>query len=206
MTRCADTLYVRQKTLNKSSLKQSAVDSNALLFEALLKDNFSTKTSLKLVLPYLESILTSLEKVGYLSGNALVPSKFFDWMNTSKEWQHINRIRLQKAKSPFRLEYYLLRSLLRFIENNSLSNKSKINSNTNEEALVNQILIKFENNLSEILDESSSKIMNLYFEGLTPNEVSLLTGVSLSEIQNIIFESKDSLKNNLGERMKKNVS
>ncbi len=197
-------LYVRQKTLNKRRLKQSAFDSNALLFEALLKDNFSSKTSLKLVLPYLESIVTSLEKVGYLSRKALVPTKFFEWMNTSKEWQHINCVRLQKVKSPFRLEYYLLRSLLRFIENTSLTNKS--NTDTNEEALVTQILNKFENNLGEILDESSNKIINLYFEGLTPNEVSLLTGVSLSEIQKIVFESKENLKSNLGERMKKNAS
>ncbi|MBP7843704.1 MAG: hypothetical protein KA116_02735 [Proteobacteria bacterium] len=125
-------------------------------------------------------------------------------MNTSKEWQHINCVRLQKVKSPFRLEYYLLRSLLRFIENTSLTNKS--NTDTNEEALVTQILNKFENNLGEILDESSNKIINLYFEGLTPNEVSLLTGVSLSEIQKIVFESKENLKSNLGERMKKNAS
>lgn len=196
--------YVRQKPLNKRRLKQSTFDSNALLFEALLKDNFSTKTSLKLVLPYLKSIVTSLERVSYLSEKALVPTEFFEWMNTSKEWQHINNIRNQKAKGPFRLEFYLLRSLLRFIESKSLSKAST--PEKDQIGLVSQIINNFDNNLSETLNESANKVIHLYFEGLTPNEVSLLTGISLSEIQKIVFETKENLKSNLGERMKKHAS
>jgi hypothetical protein len=180
MTQCSDKSHVR------AYLRRNQRD----LLVILHKEEFAPARCATLLKPYIETIVTSLQKAGYLSRrHSLSFESFLKWMLVSKEWHKIMAF-AEKSES-FCLDFYLLRSLQRYLAQEG-SGPTEPLKNDVLSRMSDDVLGKLDLHCSK-LEALEQKIITLYFDGLTEPEIAELLDLERALVSRLVSGAKSSL-------------
>lgn len=215
MTQCDDKKIVRRNASIQKGNRWAEwmAHEHSPLFDLLTKHSPDLESCKNTLLPWIESIVTSLHRTHHTSRpteaskekTQIELTKFLEYLSEHDEWQGLSAQPLTPPQPSLPFFLQLSRAYLRFKQlhakkNQRTSETTKDGQNNDVAATVSNSLMGAVNDLVSAIDSTDQKLsFQMYMDGLVEAEIAALLNLEIAQVRLFIEKSKIDLKTDIEE-------